>query len=319
MKYYSTIESAKILGYNDDAYIRRLIQMGKLEAVKIGNNWGISEETLHNIRLESAIKNKNKELVLLNNELRALADKCMQPFQLDSARKGAIHLFLGKSYKTHGAILVLASKGYGEDSAILARSLFESYINLKYMLDSDNDELATRYFAYDFVLQKTMLQDLMSEPNSKKEVLQREASPKPGDTSIRLIKENYDSAMKRFNFKKQYGWSGKSIEELASLAGRSRNYKTIYNLQCQLSHPSTRGMNDYFNRSQSDLIMNIGTSDNYVQESLVMAFDYFGSLLDISADFMSWKIQKELKGLLDRFEIAVKEINSNKASGDVST
>lgn len=310
MKHFSTVEAAKILGYNDDAYVRRLILSGRLKAQKISNSWVISEENLHKLMIERNILDKNKALIALNYELRALADKCMDgAINASSARLAVAHMFLGKSYKTHAAILALAEKGYGEDATVLSRSIFESFINLKYILSQNNDDLAVRYIAYDLVVQKVMLEDVMSEPESRKMFVDRSLRPKPGDTDMKSIKSNYKEVMDRYKFDSRYGWSGKTIEQLSTVAGRYRQYKTIYSLQCQLSHPSSRGMNSYYKPNGSGLIMDIGTSESYVEESLVMAFDYFGSLLDIVGDLMNWKIDEQLTSLLDRYEKSVHAIN----------
>ena len=94
---------------------------------------------------------------------------------------------------------------------------------------------------------------------------------------------------------------------MAGIVGRADQYKTIYRLQCQLSHPSPRGMNTYFNRDSEGFVMDIGSNENYVEESLVSLFDLFGSTIQVVADFMEWKLNKKFETILSRFSKTLKE------------
>lgn len=47
IKMYSTTEAAKILGYTNDSYIRKLIRIGKIEATKVGKTWVIPQTEIN--------------------------------------------------------------------------------------------------------------------------------------------------------------------------------------------------------------------------------------------------------------------------------
>ncbi|MBU1033945.1 helix-turn-helix domain-containing protein [Patescibacteria group bacterium] len=308
MKYFSTQQTAKILGYNDDSYVRQLIRQGHLKAVKIGKSWGVSEKSLHQLRIKNTIKNRFKLLLSYNYELRTIIDGYMdKPFSVDSEKRAVAQMFLGKSYKTHDAAITLCEKGFGEDAAIITRSLFENFINLKYILSVEDDGLATRYMEFDFVLQKTMLDYFQKKPNLLKILEERESRPKPDDTDIKTINKKSKEVIKKHNFDIRTGWSGKTIKKMASSVGRLEQWETIYRLQCQLSHPSPRGMNGYFSKDEDGLVMDVGRNENYVEESLISAFDFFGSTIDIVGDLMNWDTEKELSSLLERFKTEVEE------------
>lgn len=246
-------------------------------------------------QVEKDIRTKYKRLFDVNYQLREIATQSMAKIiPMTSARHGIVQLFLGKSYKTHKAILLLAQNGYGEDAVILARSLFEMLVNLTYIFAKDNEYRATRYIAYDAVVRQMMYEDSMSIKSTRDLFLERQKDPKPGDESIEVVKKDYLEAVKQYNFDK-IGWSGKDMKTLSKLAGRLHDYKTMYNLQCQLSHPSTRGMNDYFTRGKNDLIMNVGPNENYVETVLVMSHDYLYSILEICDGYMKWGILDKLK------------------------
>lgn len=263
--------------------------------------------------VEEIIQTKYKTLFDVNNQLREIATQCMTTkIPMTTARHGIVQLFLGKSYKTHKAILVLARSGYGEDAVILARSLFEMLVTLRYIFLKDNEYRAKRYIAYDAVLAQMMYEDTMSVKSAKKLFLERLNNPKPGDVSVEAIKEEYSIVMKRYKFDR-IGWSGKDMKTLSKLAGRLHDYKTIYNLQCQLSHPSTRGMNDYFTRGSNDLIMNVGPNENYVETVLVMSHDYLYSILEVCAGYMGWDVKDKLQQSRDECSEELGRINQQTA------
>ncbi len=259
---------------------------------------------------EENIQTKYKNLFDINYQLREIATQCMTSLiPLTASRRKVVQLFLGKSYKTHNAILLLAKGGYGEDAVILARSLFEMLISLKYIFSRDDDYLAEKYLAYDAVLQDMMYEDTMSVESTRKLFLERQENPKPYDMSLETIKRDSLEAIKKYQFNKKE-WSGKGVEGLSTLAGRWSDYKTMYNLQCQLSHPSTRGMNDYFLRDAKNPIMHVGPSENYVEAVLVMSHDYFYSILEICADYMKWDVKDKLQQSRDECSEELVRINS---------
>ncbi len=77
MNHFTTKQTANLLGYNDESYIRKLVLSGKLEAEKIGTQWMISEEAIHKFKINNDIKSKYKALLSFNQELRILADRML--------------------------------------------------------------------------------------------------------------------------------------------------------------------------------------------------------------------------------------------------
>jgi energy-coupling factor transporter ATP-binding protein EcfA2 len=70
-----------------------------------------------------------------------------------SSEKEAILLFaITKSDKTLNSVILLCNNGMGEDATILSRSLFELSLQIGYIFSQDDDYLAKRYFAYDWVI-----------------------------------------------------------------------------------------------------------------------------------------------------------------------
>src|SRR3990167_2784685 len=78
---------------------------------------------------------KYKPFFDLNNKLFQLTDNMVNSGKIkrDSPLHDVIAFLFGKAYKTFQAVDILMQRGYGQDAAILARSLFEILVNMKYL------------------------------------------------------------------------------------------------------------------------------------------------------------------------------------------
>lgn len=310
MKYFNTRDLAKILGYNDDAYIRRLIAEGKLKAEKKGKEWLVSEEDASNYRVKSIIGSKFKTFFSFNHELRLLVDEFTKDeYRILGPKEGLATFTLTKAYKTHGAILLLCKEGYGEDSSVLVRTLFELMVNLMYVLKDPTDERAYRYYAYDWVLRDKMINAIEHTPEMMSLIEQREMHPKPGDETSKKIHDMAKQANDKYKYKGT-SWSDKSIKEMAEEVGRGKQYGTIYRLHSQHVHSASRTINSYVSMTLTGLEYSMGISENEVEVSLVSAFDFFGTTFDQVGDHMGWGTEPKLKELVDRYVKAVHSLNS---------
>lgn len=279
MNHFTTRQTANLLGYNDESYIRKLVLSGKLEAEKIGTQWMISKEAIHKFKVNNGIKSKYKVLLSFNQELRNLADKILDKSQKTVGPRDMFTAFaIGKGYKTHGAVLLLSKQGYGEDASILARSLFDLLINLLYIQADQTDGRAYRYFRYDWILRKKMFTYVLGKPEIMDKIKERVNSPQPNDTTIQEVEEQARLAQQKYNYN-EIGWSDKSLHDMAKGVGRIDAYKTAYRLQCQLDHNAARSVNEYAKQSQGGVVFDVGQSENWVEESLVIAFDLYYSII----------------------------------------
>ena len=101
---------------------------------------------------------KITELFRLNERLRSCVDDRIMSVPYTATRRK--HLYtafaLGKSYKTHKAVLILCHEHYGTDAAVLSRSLFELMVNMLYILNDTTDYRLERYILHDWVIKKKM-------------------------------------------------------------------------------------------------------------------------------------------------------------------
>lgn len=309
MRYFTTKQTANLLGYNDDSYIRRLVLNRKLPARKIGKQWTISEESIHKFKLNNDIKSKYKALLSFNQELRILADKILDRDLKMVGPKDMFAAFaLGKGYKTHGAVLLLSQNGYGEDASILARSLFDLLVNLRYILADQTDERAYRYFRYDSVLMEKMLSYAKGKPKILAQIIERENNPLPGDSTRKEVEKQARLANDKYKYSNN-GWSDKSLYDMAKEIDRLDSYQTVYRLQCQLDHNNSRSINEYAKDEGGGIIFNIGQSENWVEESLVIVFDFYYSILVTVDQIFKLNLVSEIKKLEDRYVSELSIIN----------
>lgn len=312
MRYYNTRDLAKILGYNDDSYVRRLIGEGKLKAEKKGREWVVSEEDASNYRTKNIISTSYKDLFSFNHQLKLLVDDYLEREIRNIGPKDALVAFtLAKSYKTHSAIMTLCEGGYGEDASILNRTIFELLITLLYILKDPTDERAYRYYAFDWILREKMFNYAEQKPELLLQLEQRALKPKEGDVSISEVKKMAKQVQDKYRYK-GYNWSDKSLGEMAEEVNRSGQYKTMYRLSSQHTHSHARVMNDYVKQTEDGFTNFAGISDSWVEEDLVMAFDFFSSIFAAASDRYGWKAEKELKPLFDKF-LKIMEKTNQKA------
>lgn len=300
MNYFTTKQLSKILGYNDDSYVRKLILQRKIKAEKIGRQWMISEESAYEYKTKNQIQSKFKNLISFNYELRKqISDELDKDKKLIGPKDGIISFSLGKAFKTHGAILNLCEEGYGEDATVLVRTLFEIMINNLFILNDKSDDTAYRYLNYDWVLRKKMFDYAKSKPELVENMNNRKGKIE-SDRIIKEIEEQYKVVQEKYKYKDN-NWSTQNIATMAESVGRGDAYKTIYRLQCQFSHSLVRVMNDYAKEDiNGGLLFNVGISENWIEQNLVATFDFLSNIYTLFCDH--YGLDKEpLKLLVDKY------------------
>lgn len=311
MRYYNTRDLAKILGYNDDSYIRRLIGEGKIKAEKRGREWFVSEEEGSNYRTKFIIGSTFKSFFSFNHQLKLIVNEYLQKEIRNIGPKDALVAFtLAKAYKTYSAVMLLCQEGYGEDASILNRTIFELLITLLYILKDPTDERAYRYYAFDWILREKMFNYAEQKPELLLQLEQRALKPKRGDVSISEVKKMAKQVQDKYKYK-GYNWSDKSLGEMAEEVNRSSQYKTMYRLSSQHTHSHSRVINDYVRPTENGFTNFAGISDNWVEEDLVMAFDFFSSIFAAASDRYGWHAEKELDPLFKKFLETMEKANTD--------
>jgi len=259
--------------------------------------------------MRNSIYQNHKELFDFNEELREIVDGIMgKEFNKITPKVAFTTFALGKAYKTHGAILFLCAQGYGEDAAILTRSLFDLSITLLYILKDSTNKRVLRYFHYDSIIRKKMFDYAKNVPTFAKLFEERKLHPKPGDTTLEEVEKYAKLAQEKYNYGRM-GWSDKPIRQMAEEVGREGAYQTIYYLQSNISHSAVRTMNDYIKAHDKGYTVDIGRSENWVQEDLVASFDFFMSIVSRCNKTLRLGITKQLNYLSRRYLGEVGRVN----------
>lgn len=210
-----------------------------------------------------------KSLYGLIEKLGEISGNLLKEQLEPSSEKEWILLFaMAKSEKTLNAVVLLCKGGFGEDATILSRSLFELYWSVEYILSREDDYLAKRFFAYDWIARKEMYDYAKTTPFFLED----------GKETTKEIEIKAQEMQEKYHFNKYRGWSDKSIWEISELLGHGNIYNTAYKIQCSFCHVNPRAANDYFKKGKDgEFILDAGPSNNLIKESLFSsALVYFG-------------------------------------------
>lgn len=231
----------------------------------------------------------------LLSRLQELSEKLVLTLNEPTCEKEVLLLFaITKSNKTLNAVMLLCRNGFGEDAAILSRSLFELTLNIEYIFSQEDDYLAKRFFAYDWIERKEMHDYLKTTPSFD-----------PSKEKLNLIdniEEEAKKAQEIYKFKKYGGWSDKTTREMAIFCNCLNIYSTAYRLQCSLSHPNPRSSNHFFKETKDGLTLDAGPSNNFIKESLVSTFTAFFEIVNRVNIYFEKEFEKDIHEIGDEFK-----------------
>ncbi len=215
---------------------------------------------------------KYQQLFSFNEELRKLIeDNWDKTIAVKTPTEAIVVFALTKGYKTHKASLVLCDQGFGQDAAILVRSLFELAVICGYITKDKTENKALRYINYDWISRKKMFTYVQSKEHLVK--LIKEERPET-DKIIEDVLKYSKEADEEFGYE-YFGWSDKRLIEMSKDMGLGDIYKTVYVLQSQLAHSDPRVVNEYIREENSKFIYDTGASERWVTEALVTAFHFY--------------------------------------------
>ena len=255
-------------------------------------------------------REKYIDLFHFNEELRiiieSVLDKHPEPKNL---RQSFLLYALAKGYKTQAAILLLSERGFGQDAGILARSIFELAITTLYIVKDNTGKIVERFFDYDWIMRANMY-DSVSKDTVYKEDLEKKD---PAGVTIKEVLRKVEEIKKKHqNIEKNISWSDKSFKQMSKEVGRLDAYKTAYHLQCNLSHPNPRNMNDYFSESEGILMVHAGPDDEWISNALVATSDFFIHIIDVWNKEFKFGLEDKLGDLVKRYSKKMGKINKER-------
>lgn len=243
----------------------------------------------------------NEQVTDINNDLENIFKNGNTEIDVNNLKHVFMLFVLCKALKTHGAIFFLSRSGFGEDSVVLTRSLFELMVDALYILNDGTGKRLKRYINYDWIERKKMSDYALSNEQINNILGEKEIASE----TIVEIEEIYDEIKDDY---KNMGWGDKNIEKRAKEVGRWDNYKTVYKIACQFSHSSPRSMNNYLEENNDKLILLYEPSDNYCKESLLSSFDFLIDIFQKANEIFNWGVDDKLKNIEKRTLNIFKEV-----------
>ena len=224
-----------------------------------------------------------------------------------------IFLFIfTRALKTYSSILELCKQGFGQDVAVLIRSLLENLITAKYIIRRPKTakELAERFVAYKWVIFKRHLPEqersFLHAPPEKRAEFEKHK---------RLILEKVDEFKKKFHVTSDRGlltWSGKTVRDMARDLGREwqEEYDETFRLCSRFSHPSILGDQEYMIQDGNHLTFSPLPSKLGVRTNLRHALHFYLEFLVTVDELFELKHGDRLNDLRRRFS----EIQKNESA-----
>ncbi len=149
--------------------------------------------------------------------------------------RSATLFFAAKSFKSYQAIRVLCARGFFQDAAVLTRTIFEIYLQAKYMAGDPlqraemfkNHDIADRYFKY---LKLAKYPELVDAIEKRPEELTK-------------LKAQFAEIEREY--KKNTGWWGKDLRWLAENNQEEKSYLTVYPFYSGLVHSTSSSVKYY--------------------------------------------------------------------------
>lgn len=242
----------------------------------------------------------NKLIIFHEEELKLVFTHYISSQKGQSNLDRLLFLFHAKTIKTLKAILLLSENGFGEDSAQLTRSIFETYINALYILKFDTGDKVRLFSEYNLVDHFDQLKKLKEKINEKPILEEYERVILQYDEKeIDEIRKFRDKKIKEYKAKNQAGinkksWSLVTTRQMAVETDNEKLFDQIYWQISQISHPHGKGLENYFENKDKMTLFNDSPSSNWVSESLIFSSDIFMRLLVIINECFNLNLNKRI-------------------------
>jgi hypothetical protein len=164
-------------------------------------------------------------------------------------RKTSTAFFLAKAFKTYKAINLLVEHNYHQDAALLARTIFEILLQIRYV--SDAAERGERFLKHDPVDRYYFYMKLSKFPDLVKGIANRGAE-------LEALKDQFDEL--EADYAKNKGWWGSDLRSLAESLGCEKDYLRVYPLYSTLVHSTSTSVKHYVQAIDHRLELDVGPS-----------------------------------------------------------
>lgn len=243
--------------------------------------------------LETRIRFKYGPYFEIGDDLILVAREMAEgrPMLFHSAYDGLVAFFFAVSYKSFSAITILAAKGFGEDAAVLSRSLVENATNLLY-ISEDPDTRTDLYLEYEYVARNRYVQMLEASG-----YLDIDAGSQAARERLRDLYE-----MVRQRYPNEFLWSGKSVRFMADEVGLGSHYRYAYKYFSDVAHAGPSMVNQVLQPGEEAGFIRVmfGPDENLIAAALVWSCDLFWRVLAKNNEVFGLYFEDRLRELAVR-------------------
>lgn len=258
---------------------------------------------------------KALDLLNLNQRIIDFIDKDIKT-KITNNQQGfkciAIFLFT-KSTKTARAIQSLCLEGFGQDAAILARSLLENLIVLSYIGKEDTDRRAKLFFGHSEIDYKNYFDKnsylLDDERYSKIDEGVKKRHNEIYKETVGLKKEECERIKQKGYKLDKKSWSCLSLSKMAEETGLGEiYYGKAYWFISQFSHPHLGSFKGYIvENNNGSLIVNDMPSEIFVQDALEIAVNAYLMIINKFNDIFQLGLDQLINPFFNDYTCLMKE------------
>jgi hypothetical protein len=226
----------------------------------------------------------------------------------DDFRLLTIFTLIGAIHYYAESIMILAKHKRLFTGETLLRTLFEGFLNLKYILLEETEKNAIKYAIKDFTNRKDFAEKWKSfiEVNPKySDYISELSTIEKCDEFIRDIEKNIDYIEKKFKVLNKLP-DLRSMAKVIDIKIKDHHfefaYLTFYDYLCDISHISSKGLKNFFIPYGDGYMFCIGKNDSEeINKLLIAAYEfYFNTLVIFSNNFKELS-KEELNPYLEFF------------------
>lgn len=211
--------------------------------------------------------------------------------------KVVLLFIFSKSLKTYKAILSLYNNGFYEDAIILSRSIFESYVNIAYIVIDyrKKNKKVTRYIRYFKYTENQSLLNQLDKSRLKESKLYRKSKINSVRSGSIRFKHRYHN---------DKSWSGMNLKEMWNSINTKADLYPIYKNHSQYVHPSFNISDFYITLNNNTLNVNQTSMNN--NSAMYITFMSMILILAICDKVFKLNIRAEVEDLSKRYLESVK-------------
>lgn len=248
---------------------------------------------------------KKQQILTINKNLLDFVDG---QFKLKITKREAgfidVSVFLlAKSTKTFRALNILCDKGFGQDAAILVRSILENLINLAYIEKNESQHRAELFIYHSLLDNEKKLKKIKDDPDIVKICKDMEIFfyDKYNKNLLERISKIYKTECKKIEAigksQRKNSWSCLSIGDMAiEVKLEDLYYKKAYWLISQFAHSHVGASNSYFKEKlDGEILIVDNSSGDWVEESLTLGFDCYLRFLYLINKIFKLEFESKIK------------------------